>query len=595
MRPQTLGFAANRTSLVNIVAIALVVGACGGSSTAPRIGPISFTRNPCSPTSTVTLSVNQAALLDCSNGGTTVTLAGNGATYLIVPEFASNQPSNTLFPYSFATGNLVAAATSAQRVSAMRAGVTQAPSARAGTLPAWRPMHAQQALDRTLRSRARRPSALSRIMTRRGGLAPRLGAVIAPPPPVGSTRSFQVLSNVTSPTWKAVTAQLAYAGTNLLLYIDQATPANGFTPTQLQSFGQLFDSTLYPIDTLTFGVPSDVDQNGRVIMLMSPVVNGDTPASTCATQGFIAGFFDEEDFNGPTDPNSNQGEIFYSIVPDPTGTASCAHSVANVGAEVPAVFLHEMQHLINFSQHVIVHSGTPSSGWLDEGLSIVAEEQGSLYYEQKCPPPSCRSDPAQLFPDSSQGFIQSFLYDSYQYALLPDTASLTLHDDSEDGFSWRGGDWALVRYLGDQHGAAFYKLLEQGPSDGVADLEAAVGQPFPTFFADFGLALYTDSLPGLPRATAPAVDRFTSRNMRQLWARLWATSGGASDVPFEFPIQLFPVTVDTSSAVMDPGTMTYFLLATPATDSTVTVRFSAPGGGALTAVLKPQLALFRLP
>lgn len=428
-------------------------------------------------------------------------------------------------------------------------------------------------------------------------MARSLSAALVPPPPVGSTRSFQVLSswNLSNPTWKAVTAQLAYVGANLLLYLDQAAPANGFTPTQLQAFGQLFDATLYPIDTLNFGSPSDVDQNGRVIMLMSPVVNGDTPTSSCSTQGYIAGFFDEGDFNGASDPHSNQGEIFYSIVPDPSGTVSCAHTVVDVGDAVPAVFLHETQHLINFSQHVILNPGTPESSWLDEGLSIVSEELGSLYYEQKCPPPSCRTNPAQLFPDSAQGFVQNFLYDSYQYALLPDTASLTLHSDDQNGFSWRGGDWALLRYLGDQQGAGFYRRLELGSADGITDLETAVGQPFPSFFASFGLALYTDSLPGLPRTTAPALDRFVSRNMRQLWARLFVTSGGTSDIPFQFPIQVFPVTFDTSAAVMNPGTMTYFRLDTPATDSTVTVRFSAPSGVALSASLRPQLSLFRLP
>jgi hypothetical protein len=590
MKPQSFG-------LAGLAVAALVIGGCGSNSTAPRIGPITFVKNPCSPGSTVTLPETQAALIDCSNGGTTVTLGGNGASYLIVPQFASNQPGNAFFPYSFATGNLAAATASTGRVAAWRANLRQAPGANTGILPVRRPMQAQQTWDAALRALARRPSALSRIMTRNSGIAPRLSAASVPPPPVGSTRIFQVLStwSPATPAWKSVTAQLAYAGDNLLLYIDQAAPANGFTTTQLQGFGQLFDQTLYPVDTLNFGTPSDVDQNGRVIMLMSPVVNGETSTSSCATQGYVAGFFDEEDFNGASDPHSNGGEIFYSIVPDPNGTVSCAHTVADVGDVVPAVFLHEMQHLTNFSQHVILNPGTPESGWLDEGLSIVAEELGSLYYEQKCPPPSCRTNPAQLFPDSSQGFVQSFLYDSYQYALLPDTASLTLHDDDQNGFSWRGGDWALLRYLGDQQGAGFYRRLETGSSDGLTDLEAAVGQPFPSFFANFGLALYTDSLPGLPRSTAPAVDRFVSRNVRQLWARLYATSGGTSDIPYEFPVLVFPVTTDTSAAIMNPGTMTYFRLDTPASDSTVTVRFSAPGGAPLSAVLHAQLSLFRLP
>jgi hypothetical protein len=292
---------------------------------------------------------------------------------------------------------------------------------------------------------------------------------------------------------------------------------------------------------------------------------------------------------------SNQGEIFYSIVPDSNGTVSCAHSVSDVQFDVPATFLHELQHLINFSQHVIIGGGQPGASWMDEGLSIVAEELGSVHYEQQCPPPACRTDPAQLFPDSAQGFIQDFLIDSYLYAIQPDTASLTLHTDDQNGFSWRGGDWLLMRWLGDQYGNGIFKTLERGPGDGVADIEAATGQPFPQLFASFGLALYTDSLPGLPRATAPAVDRFATRNVSQLWARLYATAGPASGFPLPMPIVLQAVTTDTTVAHMDPGTMTFFRLDTPSSAATVTVRFAQPGDSALAASLGPQLAIFRLP
>jgi hypothetical protein len=590
------GSSAGRVAPLAILSALVAVAACSSDSTSPSPGPISFVKNPCSPNTTVSLGVAEAAVADCGNGGTTVTFAGGGANYLIVPQFASNQPGNSLFAYSLATGNVTAAAASAARVASWRASLAQAPQAAAGVLPPPRPLETQRAWDALLRSSARSSSGRLRLKPP-GSVSPLQASAAIVVPPVGSTRTFHVRSSwsTTSPTWASVTAQLAYAGDNILLYLDQAAPANGFTPSQLQDFGRLFDQTLDPIDTLNFGSPSDVDQNGRVIMLLSPVVNADTPASTCVSSGYIAGFFDEVDFDGASDPNSNQGEIFYSIVPDPGGTVSCAHSTAQVGEAVPAVFLHELQHLINFSQHVILRSGAPQPGWLDEGLSIVAEEMGSQYYEAKCPPPSCRTDPAQLFPDSAQGFVQGFLYGSYQYALLPDTASLTLHEDNETGFSWRGGDWALLRYLGDQHGSGFYRLLEQGPSDGIADLQAAAGEPLPAFFARFGLALYTDSLPGLPRTTAPAADRFVSRNLRQLWARLYQTSGGTSDIPFVFPIRVFPVTNDTASALLVPGTMTYFRLDTPAADSTVTIRFAAPDGSALSAVLQPQLAIFRLP
>ena len=564
-------------SRIAIVCVAVGAVACSSTeSTAPH--RLTFARNPCLPSDTVALAVAATLRLDCSNGGTTVTFAGGGASYLIVPEFATDQAPFQLVDYSVASGTLApAAAASRMRAVAALQGLRA------------RPLEAQRMADRYLREQGRalaRSGAVRRPAVRRQSLA----SSAAP----DTIHNFQVLSNFTTGTFANVTGRLAYSGTNLLLYIDTLSPS-GFTPAELQTFGQYFDQTLWAIDTTAFGQPSDVDQNGHVIMLMSKVVNADTPSATCATQGYVAGFFNPQDFDGPSDPHSNQGEIFYSVVPDPNGTFSCGHTVADVGFAVPSVFLHELQHLISFSQHVVVGGGQPEASWLDEGMSIAAEELGSLYYENRCPPPSCRTDPAQLFPDSSQGFVQSFLYDSYQFGLLPDTASITLESDDQPGDSWRGGAWLLVRWLVDQGGAGMYRQLELGPAGGVADIEQATGLPFPALFADFGLALYTDSLPGLPRTTAPAVDRFTTRNLRQLWARLFTTSGPSSAIPLPMPVQLFAVTGDTSAAVLYPGTVTYFRLDTPASSAAVSVRFAAPGGVAFPATLNPQLAVFRLP
>jgi hypothetical protein len=573
---------------------AIVAPVLAGCSSHEATSPSNaFQRNPCAAGDTVRLAVAATALVDCSNGGTTVTFAGAGASYLVVPEFATGQAPFQFVSYSLASGDLAPAAVRGSGVAGLLRSARPQGAAGAGLLPRPRVATAQFAADRLLRARGRQ-LAMSGALRTFAARAARAAAAATPlaPPAAGSVRSFRVLSSfTTSPAFATVGAQLDYVGDNVLLYVDTLAPAGGFTPTQLQTFGQYFDQTLFPIDTTAFGLPTDIDQNGRVIVLMSPVVNAGVSASTCASQGYVAGFFNEEDFNGPTDPNSNQGEVFYTIVPDPAGAFSCVHTVTELEDVVPATFLHELQHLISFSQHAVVNGGLPGSGWLDEGLSIVAEELGSLYYEQRCPPPACRTSPDQLFPDSSQGFVQDFLFDSYEYALLPDTASLTLESDADQGIAWRGGVWLLARWLGDQMGSGVYRQLEQGPSDGIADLEQAAGRSFPSLFADFGLALYTDSLPGLPRATAPAVDRFVSRNVKALWARLYAVS----NVPLEDPVQLFAITSDTSSAVVYPGTVTYFRLDTPASAPTVSIRFSAPGGAAFAASLKPQLAVFRLP
>jgi len=575
------------SALLRTALLASAVASCSSdSSTTTPPGPVVFANNPCTPTGTLSLTVAQATTIDCSAGGSTLTLAGNGASYLIVPQFPTNLVVDQPASYTIETGNLAAAALSASRVAAMRKVPSNPGPAEFRFNSATPPGLRQQAFERAIFARAR---------LNPGRVAQLRPPALFLPPTLGSTRSFRVLSNFTAETWTTITAQLAYAGANIYLYIDTAAPAAGFTPAQLTAFGQLFDQTLYGIDIAAFGQPSDIDANGHVIMLMSPKVNADSPAADCATQGYVAGFFDSEDFNDASDPNSNQGEVFYSIVPDSTGVFSCTHSVSDVEQTLPATFLHELQHLINYSQHVVVNHGNALSSWLDEGMSIVAEELGSLYYEQKCPPPACRTSATQLFPDSSQAFIQGFFDDSYIYALLPDTASLTLHSDSDLGFSWRGGDWLLTRYLGDQFGSNIFHLLEQGPSDGLTAIASATGQPFPALFANFGLALYTDSFPGLPRTTAPAANRFLSRNLRQLWARFFATEGPSTAAPSAMPLLLFPITTDTTTYIMNPGAMSFWRLDTPAGSATVSIRFAAPGGSALSPTLRPQLAVFRLP
>jgi hypothetical protein len=578
----------------SLLGAAAALASCTGGTTGDRVtnpAETDATAAPCVVTDTLRLTVAQTARVDCSNGGTTVVLAGAGASYLVVPEFATDQGGDAPVPY-------VLSATNAAPSAASVAAAALAPAAvAAGGLPPVSPNPAQQAFDAALRANGAQMAAAGAF---RGVSARAMSvpiAATAAPPPAGSVRSFHVRASLSTSasTWKTVAAQLRYVGANVLLYIDTLAPAQGFSDAQVQQFGAYFDRTLFPIDTAAFGLPSDVDQNGRVIMLMSPVVNADTPRQVCLTQGYVLGFFDPVDFDGPSDPNANDGEVFYSIVPDPTGLASCSHTVSAVMSSTPATFLHELQHLISFSRHVVLGGGAPQAGWLDEGMSIAAEELGSLYYENQCPPPACRSDPTQLFPDSSQAFVSGFLYDSYQYALAPDTASLTLHADSDPGFSWRGGAWALVHWLGDQYGTGIYHKIEASSSVGVAGIEAASGQSFPVLFANFGLALYTDSLPGLPRATAPLADRFLTRNLHQVWARLFLTSGPSAALPYAVPLQLRSITSDQTADGMRPGTGAFYRLDVPASVGAVTLRFSAPASRALAPSLRPQLAIFRLP
>jgi len=141
-----------------------------------------------------------------------------------------------------------------------------------------------------------------------------------------------------------------------------------------------------------------------------------------------------------------------------------------------------------------------------------------------------------------------------------------------------------------------YKRLEATTLTGTANIEAAMGESFQTLFADFGVALYTDSIPGLARTTVPQNDRFVTRNLRQMYAALFRAAGPSPDVPRQFPIVVQGITANQAvSASILPGTVAYYRLDTSGGSGPVQLRFATPAGTALSASLRPQVAIFRLP
>ncbi|MEO8449095.1 MAG: hypothetical protein ABI647_04850 [Gemmatimonadota bacterium] len=554
------------------LALAVGAGACDTTTTPPPPPPTPVTGSPCAPADTVTLAPLQGITLDCS-AGTVVTLRGNGASYLVVPQFATGGDSIPYVTQPFVLG---------------RHGDHPPISAAARAPGPVRVRHdgAQLAFDRKLRRADRRLVAMAHDASRRS----RVSAAAKAPPVIGSTRTFRVVGDTGGTTVKTVSAALKYAGANLYVYVDVASPANGFTDAQLAGFGQVSDQVLYPLVLNTFGPPSDLDQDGHVTMLLTPEVNSITPAADCSTQGFVAGFFDGIDLTD--DPSGNGGEIFYALVPDPTGTASCTHTVADVLNAIPSTMLHEIQHMVNFGQHVLVHGGDAEDGWLDEGLSRIAEELGSRYYEAKFPGTSGRTNPSQLFPDSAQAFIVDKLLDSYDYLTAPDTVSLTLHSDADDGLDWRAGVWLLMRYLGDLKGEGIFRTLVETGLTGLGNIAAASGQSFQTVFGNFSIALFTDSIPGVARTSIPAQYRFQTRNLRQLYQVVYNNTGAAAG---PFPITVFTLPDGGGlDGTMVPGTVVYTGITTPSTSAAVSFQFSTATGTPFAANMHPQVNVFRL-
>ena len=495
-------------------------------------------------------------------------LPGGGARYLLVPNFASasGSPSST----SFFLGSTATAPPPAEPV---------------GDAPR---TSLQSELDRSLRLAERRMRDDAPVGAR--AIAEEIRPLEALT--LGSRRNFRVLGALDGSSFKTSTAELVHIGQNILLYLDVNSPSGGFTTGEVRALGVLFDATLYEIGVRNFGSESDIDANGRVIVLLTPLINALTPSAECATRGFVTGYFYGYDLTY-RDMNSNKGEVFYALVPDPAGTRSCSHTTDQVKRIVPATFIHEFQHMISFNQHFLVRRGSDEDLWLNEALSHIAEEQASRYYEAKCPPPSCRTDPTQLFPDSSQGFINGQLVNSYNY--LENTKAVSVTTFSEFGsLEERGAAWLFLRWLGDLKDSTIYARLVQSSKTGIANVESRTGETFASLFGDFAIALYTDSVPGVPRTSIPARYRFQSRNLREIYARLSARNPTLFPNPYPFTPATLPANGSVTGSMLQ-GTMAHYEMRTPITSSQVALQFApSSAGGQFPASLQAQLGVFRL-
>jgi len=574
-------------SLVFGSGLVLFAAACSDSS-GPRLNSDTCTGTPFTLAS-LEGRVVAAADLPC------LSIAADGGTYVIVPQFAT--ATAPLTPVSFTMQAGTAANPTANIVVASKRMLP--PTARAyadlGQM--------QRQFEGMLRRRERSLVSAARASgTATGPLANRVLESVTPPA-LGSTRPFKVRNSLTGSGTATDTAILKFAGAHLLIYQSKNAPAppNGFTDAQIAAFGNTFDVDLYTIDVATFGAPTDIDGNGRVIVLMSPLINKLTNANVCTTQGYIAGFFDATDLLPTRFPAaSNSAELFYALVPDPQAQFSCAHTIPAVAQLTPSTFIHEFQHMISFGQHALLRNGSEEDPFLNEGLSHIAEELGSRFYENRFPGTSGRTDPDQAFPDSSQGFISGDLFNSYHFLLAPastdtsDKASVSNWGNGDGTLVQRGGIWLFLRWLGDQQDSLVYGRLDQTTNTGVPNIEAASGASFPTLFGEFALALYTDSLPGVPRASVPSQFRFTSRNLRALYGK--QAERNPSQFPLAFPIASLSLSVGTGlQESMYPGTMDFFVLNAPSSGNNVVLSFKPTSGSSFSASLGAQVSVFHCP
>ena len=400
-------------------------------------------------------------------------------------------------------------------------------------------------------------------------------APAAGPPSVGSVRTFKVCATSTCSPLVSVGARARSVGTHIAIYVDTLAPAPGLPTSDLDSLRDVFDSRLYPLDTATFGGVSDIDSNTVVIVLMTNQVNKLVTKTECNSAGYVAGFFWPGDLAPGVSQNYNNGEIFYSIVPDSLAKLSCAHKNAEVNDVMPVTFTHEFQHMISFVEHVLVRSGDSEDGWLDEGLSKYAEEIAGRSF----------GDNAHF----SQ-FAIGDVFDAYQYLNDPDNTPLMIPADTGT-LAMVGASWLFTRYIVDQFGDSLPGRLVRTTATGTANVAQQTGVPFAELVSRWALTNWVDSLPGF---TTPPELQYTSWNFRRTFASLHSQDAG--DFPLEFP--LVP-TVSSGNSVNVSGSIwsgsgAYVRVTRPAGGAQFTLRLSNGSGALVPATVAPRLVVLRI-
>lgn len=288
---------------------------------------------------------------------------------------------------------------------------------------------------------------------------------------VGDENTFRVLTSLTDVTqYATVTGKVKCVNSEVAIFLDtevESTNPDDLTQANLDSLCSTYSTQLVSLRSY-FGTYSDINADGVAVALITPQVN----RLTSSGGGIITGFFYSGDFFSRSDsiPASNEREIVYMLTPDSGGVygtkVTNAFAMSNF---LPAVFPHEMQHLISYYQHTIARTGSAEASWLNEGLSHLAEDlvgQGRENYSR----------------------YDLFLASPQSYALTP---------SGSPGLAQRGASYLFLRYLYEQSGKSttFLNNLVQTTRTGVSNVEGAYPSPpsdfneMDEFLKNWGVAL----------------------------------------------------------------------------------------------------------
>jgi hypothetical protein len=297
--------------------------------------------------------------------------------------------------------------------------------------------------------------------------------------PALERRSFCVAAGLDFSRHVRKPATLALATAHAGIYLDDEDLGEYEGP-ELEPLAQAFEEKVWPAVAGAFGMPTDVDGDGKLAVLLTHELG------THLNGGWLIGYFGNadlvrarDDSPGCTGSGSNHGEIVY--LNDARNGAANGYAKADLLATLyPATLTHEMQHLINFGRRCVERDcDGPEEVWINEALSKVAEDLAGFGWNVQ----GGRAE-GTVYLGRAEGALRGY-----------DGRSLTRWEGDPIG-NYQGAH-SFLRLFADRLGADFPGRVLAGPG-GIDGLEGALGLPLPLAMAEWATALLLSNEEGSP-------------------------------------------------------------------------------------------------